>query len=76
VKGFLILVKPSRQSDCFPDKTLDVPGIHQPIRSVMELLFKEKIIFLLRNLSPEGTEVLLLLALGTVLGLVAVLRLL
>ena len=76
MKGFLILVKPSRHSHCLPDETLDVPGIHQVIGSVMKRLLKEKVIFLLGNFSPEGLEVLLLLSLGAVLRLIAVLGLL
>src|SRR5260221_13011913 len=74
VKGLLILVKPSRQTHGLPDETLDVPGIRQAIGSVVEQLFKVKIIFLLGNLSPEGTKILLLLALGAFLRFVAVLR--
>jgi len=76
MKGFLILVKPPRHSNCFADETLNVPGVRQAIGSVVEQLFKEKIIFLLGNFSPEGTEILLLLTLGAVLRLLAVLGLL
>jgi len=76
VEGFLILVKPSRQTHGLPDETLDVPGIRQAIGSVVEQFFKVKIIFLLGNLSSEGTKILLFLTLGAVLRFVAILRLL
>jgi len=76
VKRFLILVKPSRHSHSLSDESLDIPGIRQMVGSVVEQFFKVKIIFFLRNLSTEGSEIWLPLALGGVLPLVAVLRLL
>src|SRR5882724_6798512 len=76
VKGLLILVKPSRQTHGFPDETLYVPSIRQAIGSVVEQFFKVKIIFLLGNLSSEGTKILLFLTLGAILRFVAILRLL
>src|SRR5260221_5710886 len=75
VEGFLILVKPSCQTHGLPDETLDVPGIRHAIGSVVEQLFKVKIIFLLGNLSSEGTKILLLLTLAAVLRFLSVLRL-
>jgi len=76
MKSFLILVNPAGHSNCFSGETFDVPRIRQAIRSMVELLFKEKLMFLLGNFSSNGAQILLLLALGAVLRLFAVLRLL
>jgi hypothetical protein len=73
VKSFLILVNPAGHSNYLSDEAFDVPRIRQAIGSVVELLFKEKIMFFLGNFPSEGSEILLLLTLGAVLRLFAVL---
>jgi hypothetical protein len=76
MESFLILVNPAGHSNRLSGETFDVPRIRQAIGGMVELLFKEKLMFLLGNFSPKGSQILLLLALGAVLRLFAVLGLL